>query len=130
MTLSAQDCGLVTALFADAGESEVISQFEWLEPWGDTSFLVDVATEMSRWWSNGQFQFVLAWAVEFDVVAIMRTIAGHHRHHVALDDLGRTGLGQFKLDVQVRHPVTFGKAVRILGDGTDIGFQMHIRFFG
>ena len=88
-----------------------------------------VGVRVFRRRQDGQLQLVLARALQLHVVAVVRAVIGHHRHHVALDAALATHLGQLVLDHQVRHPGAFFKTVGVVLHRVDVGFQMHVGLF-
>src|SRR5690606_4061649 len=115
----------VSALLAGAGVYELVVELEGLEPRADPRFLVGMAAEMAhfvgRGRQNGVLELVLSGAFELDVVAVVRTVVGHHGHERALLHVGAAGLLDFVPDHQVWHPFAFGKAGGVVGRGVDIG---------
>ena len=76
---------------------------------------------------DGELDLVLARALELDVVAVVRAVAGHHRHHVALDDLVRAGsLVSSYLTSRYGIQKPSGKAVGVVGQRVDVGFEMDV----
>src|SRR5690606_14409813 len=98
----------VPTLFTGAGIDELVIQFKGLEPRTHAGFLIGVAAEMCVMTSRGRqdvvLQFVLAGAFELDVIAIVRTIVGDHRHKGAFLHVLAADFLDLVIDDQIGYP--------------------------
>src|SRR5690349_4904126 len=97
----------VSSLLAGAGKNELLLDLERREPWPDAGFLIDMAAEMllRARRGNAHRQLVLAGSKQFDIVAVVRAVIRHHRHHLAGHLLIRANLLQLIVDRQRRNPL-------------------------
>src|SRR5665213_1478131 len=120
----------IPTFFPRAGVGEVVFQRERRKPRADAGFLVDVTAER-RMRATGrgrdaEREFVATGARKLDVVAVVRTVVGHHRHHHAFDHVLRALLRQRVVHVEIRDPRAVGKAVGVLVGGMDVGFDVDV----
>src|SRR5665213_640125 len=120
----------IPTFFSRAGVGEIVFQREWREPRADAGFLVDVTAERRMRAAarrrDAHRELVAAGARELDVIAVVRAVVGHHRHHHALDHVLSALLRHRVMHVQIRDPRAVGEAVGVLVAGMDVGFEMDV----
>src|ERR1022692_807650 len=124
-------CTSVATLLADACVCKVVLHGKRLEPWTNTGFLVGMTSEMAAWRParrrDRQLQGVFAGTSKLHVVAVVRSIVGHHRHQLAGDLLTAALLGDLIVDTEVGNPRAVGKSVAVVALRVDVGLEVDVR---
>src|SRR3989337_406552 len=120
----------ITALFARAEIVELPLHFKGLEPVPDAGLPVRMPAKFSLFKGTVYpvYHLIFSCAKHLHIVAVMRTVIGHHRHHMSLYFLVCVKFYNGVVYAQVRHPLPCCKAIGVILCCPYVALQMDIRF--